>query len=822
MKSELLTLTLLGIIISNLDLQVLAHPERYNRLPFRGHSQVGGGQDPAHRENRDDLCTQCFCSHIKAICDFQQNKTLSSVFNNKYAVPLNIKYIEVRLTAGTQFVLHENLFQDNQVNYFGVIGVKDNDQVEMTSNAFFHNKGGYPSIEISKVSSVFLQDKFLPGAEFKLLVDDVDKLVVFPNAFQMTNLDCTLRRIRHLELMKNAFNPGGATYGINLRVENSTIDQLGIFGVSMSKVSLVGCHIGRIMSNAFDVTSIKELFIDDCDIAVIESQALTNKLHSDKVAILSTVIGTIEGQAISQSGITTMIMSGNTINKICSNGIQIVAVNLFIRNNTMRHLEPNWLSVGQADQVAIEDNSFDNYGRCELNIGSSNCSFRNNKLQHPQAGSLNFTCRVHQVRVGRECTCDKSWLSALTDHDLESEVMCQVAERHGGCFNATSTDLRRFVNEACGGNATMRECIAGQWHAKSASDQLSGTSKYHITWIACLIAGVTLAIVLVVGVVFRCWHSSGGGRNSNDICLIAEDIREQLQQRASVLKVGDGTRNSIMKLINGQFSKEVCHTRIMSFLGDLKHKSPEIEALLFQHIAQCHMNPPTGDGYGPGAGPTSPSAPSPNPSEGGFDEEPVYQEPDQQRPLICGEYSSPPHHLVENPYSEPFNATNANDMPPPYQYATPMRILTPPQQLQQPSTMANYATPVWRSTPSATPTSRPPSGSQGQQGSATAPRAVKDLRQALQNSPQFHPNQLTSARNQRQILQNLPVQPPPYSHSHGHGQRSQVRGQRRRSFECLDGAASLAAMEHMDSGSDHSGGSDVTVQIADVIDYADA
>jgi len=80
----------------------------------------------------------------------------------------------------------------------------------------------------------------------------------------------------------------------------------------MGKVSLLRCHIDMIMSNAFDVTSIKELIIEGCNIEVIESQALTNKLHSDKVAIVDTVIGTIEGQAISQSGITTMIMFGNT------------------------------------------------------------------------------------------------------------------------------------------------------------------------------------------------------------------------------------------------------------------------------------------------------------------------------------------------------------------------------------------------------------------------------------------------------------------------------------------------------------------------------
>ncbi|XP_016985478.1 uncharacterized protein LOC108049003 isoform X2 [Drosophila rhopaloa] len=536
----LITRTLLGILIvtSALD-DVNAYSERYTRLPLRGHSQIGGGQDPAPWAKRDDLCDHCLCPIPKAICDFQRNKTLSSVFDDKYSVPLNIRNIEVRLTANTQFVLHENFFQGNQVNYFGVIGVQDNDQVEMSRNAFMHNKGGYPNIEISKVSSVFLQEKFLPGAEFKLQVDDVDKLVVFANAFQMTNLDCTFTRIKDLELRKNAFNPSSATYRINLRVEDSNIDQLGIFGVSMSKVSLVRCRIGRVMSNAFDVTSIKELLIEKCNISVIETHALTNKLHSDKVSILSTEIGIIEGQAISQSGITTMIMTGNKIKKISSNGIQIVAVNLLIRNNTMHYVEPNWLSVGQADQVAIENNSFDNYGRCELNIASSNCSFRNNMLMHPQAGSLNFTCRIHQVRVGNECSCDKSWLPTLTDHDLESEVMCRVADRHGVCFNATSTSLRRFVNEACGGNMTMRDCIGGLWVMKSASDQLSGTSKYHITWIACGIAGVvvvSVVIFVIANFVFRCWRSGGGGGgggggNDNAKCKIDEIIRIQLLQQ---------------------------------------------------------------------------------------------------------------------------------------------------------------------------------------------------------------------------------------------------------------------------------------------------
>ncbi|XP_017074365.1 uncharacterized protein LOC108110030 isoform X2 [Drosophila eugracilis] len=797
-----LALISIGISISIHDAS--SQPERYDRLP--SYSQInaggGGGLDPAHRE---DLCSHCFCTNIRAFCDYKLNKTLPNNFNDQLLVPLNIKYIEVRLSDYIQFAMYENFFQDNQVNYFGVFGVRRDDQVEITSNAFSHNKGGYPSIEIRNVSRCFFREKSLTGAEYKLLVEDVDKLTVFSNALQMTNLDCSFKRISQLTLMKNAFNPGVAKYGINLRVEDSKTDQLGIFGVSMGKVSLLRCTIGTIKSNAFGVISIKELYIDDCTIAVIEAQALTNKLHSDMVAIRDTVIGTIEGQAISQSGITTMIMVRNKIQRIQPYAIRLVAVSLSICNNSISHVENNWLSVSQADHVEIENNRFQNYGRVELNINPTNCSFRNNILQNPQSGSLNFTCRIHQVYVGHECSCNKSWLTELTDHDLESDVMCQVTERHSGCINATSTDVRRYYNEACTGNIT-RYCISGQWVTKSASDQLSDSGKYTITSIALLIVVVTVLVIVLVGFI-KCLRNGGSGHGdvNGDVCHLEEDIRLALQLKASELHASDQTHN-------------------------MPQKSSPIESLMFKHIFQCHANangnPTIDDAYASTTTTTAsaacnPTAPSLNASEGGFDDEPIYQEPDQQRPLICGDYSSPLH-PVEDTYSEPFNATNANDMPPAYQYATPMRILTPPQQQQQqqqPSTMASYATPVWRSTPSATPTSRPPSGTPGPMATATAPRAVKDLRQALQNSPQFHPNQLTSARNQRQILQTLPAQPPPYSHRpQGH----KGHHQRRQSFECLDGAASLAAMEHMDSGSDHSGGSDVTVQIADVIDYADA
>lgn len=151
----------------------------------------------------------------------------------------------------------------------------------------------------------------------------------------------------------------------------------------------------------------------------------------------------------------------------------------------------------------------------------------------------------------------------------------------------------------------------------------------------------------------------------------------------------------------------------------------------------------------------------------------------------------------------------------------------------------SYATPVWRSTPSATPIcvqapEVPP---------AISPqRHVRDLRQDLEAMPQFHPNQLTSARNQSQLQSRFTSTPRPTNGGSSGGNGGGAGGGAggagshsntlQRSYECLDGADTLAVMEHMDmrgaaalppdSGSDHSGGSDETVKIDDVIEYADA
>lgn len=90
------------------------------------------------------------------------------------------------------------------------------------------------------------------------------------------------------------------------------MEELGRFDLSMSKVTFERCNIGIIGRNAFDVTKISELGFFGCNITKIMSHALTNKLNSENVSFVDSKIGSIEGEAISQSGITTLTLIGNT------------------------------------------------------------------------------------------------------------------------------------------------------------------------------------------------------------------------------------------------------------------------------------------------------------------------------------------------------------------------------------------------------------------------------------------------------------------------------------------------------------------------------
>ncbi|SPP77729.1 uncharacterized protein LOC117581011 [Drosophila guanche] len=904
-KLTMLLLILGTLLLVVCDVEARGRP-LYGRLPIAAYSgswpawnsaAAGAPASLITETSGENICNHCHCLGKMVTCDFKQNRTLSPKWDSKYFVPVAITAMRISLAGRTQFELHNEFFRGNRVNFFDIVGQgsTDSDQVELTKNAFQNNLGGYPDIQVRNVQRVFIREGAFSGGEFKLLVENSHDVVLFPRAFQNMNISCSFRHVENLEMKEETFYPNSDSSAkslVNLRIEDTKIEKIGSFDVSMLKVSFVKATIDRIQTNAFDVTEIKELSFEDCHIGTIEARALTSKLRSDHVSFKGTTIGMIDSEAIIDCGISRLTLKNNTIMKIKSNAMQIFSVFVFIQDNTVKHTEHNWLRVKDGEHIVIENNSFGQFNQFGLELAKLskpfNCTFANNRLEDPEQNSLNFSnCEVHRITVGHDCSCDNEWMHRLTDHDLDSEIICPLVATDRGCFNASSVNRRRFVHEACGGghHNVSRHCTNGQWSTRTASDLLGSGGSLTIGQIGMYIVGfivaVGLASLIVLGLTAVCkrgrsGNSSAAGSGDSDLCSFTDDARRTMLKQTESLRDGDSTRKSIRKLMSGKLSRIECKNQVIDTIKEMPNGSSIIKDLLTQHLLDCHdpsgsgssnshshshshsnSNGPAsqggGDYYATSTMPhDSPSA-SAAPSAPNY-EEPIYEEP--QQPLLTSEYSSPSDPMTETPvYSEPINSTappssNAiNDIPPAYQYALPMRHLGPPQLpstrgQQQPQLPpappsqqhVSYATPVWRATASATPNSRPPTGgAAGGSGRADIipQRHVRDLRQDLEAMPQFHPNQLTSARHQRQFhhpqtqpqpqSQSQPqVQPPPYSQrmgavAAGTGTRGRVR-----SFECLDGAASLAAMEHMDSGSDHSGGSDETVQIGDVIDYADA
>ncbi|KAM8720836.1 hypothetical protein ACLKA7_006820 [Drosophila subpalustris] len=848
----------------------------------------------------ESICNHCYCHGNTVICDFAHNHTLSSIWNSTYLVPSSIKGMELQLTDRTQLQLHGGLFRQNRVNRFVVKGtnsVNGNDQVELTHNAFGGNLAGYPDIQILGVSSVFVRDHAFSGGEIKLTVENSGLLVLFSSAFINMNMSCNFTNIKSLEIKEKAFNPSinrSTQAHVNLHIQKSNIDQIDSFDVSMNKIGFIDCTIGVVQRSAFNVTNIKELSFENCRIKRIEAYAFTDKLHSEHISITGTQIGTIEGEAIMGSGISTLTFRQNVIDTIKEAAIQVNSVYVYIERNEIAHQGKNWLHVQKGEWVVIENNRFANFAPIQLEQSNHiNCSFANNWLGNPQPSSLNFSnCEMRAITVDRVCSCDDNtkWLPMLTDHDLSSELYCQLSQRLHRCFNASTVHLRRYANEACGINRTKLHCVDHstlEWYNGdfySKEEREAQQRGMPITLVISIGAGIVVSILIVAFIPYclkKIIHNMGADK---EYCQLSQEERTTLRECEHVPRE---VAKCFKKLASNKLTSDQCANTIslvMQYVDVIPQSSNRV---LANHLQHAHAKSVPGEEYdaaSQAAQLTRPSAPSEFSVE-----ENMYSEL-----LLDNEYSSPNDSVdpsVDNVYSEPKNLINdANDMPPAYeampQYATLQPQPPPPSMQQQqhhqhhnhynhhqqlPSTSsvrrgqelpdvlyvrhpktainnnnnassANYATPVWRPTP----TSAPISVATPHTGTATgaipvqppvlppqinAQRHVRDLRQNLEAMPQFHPNQLTSARNQSQ-LQSRFASNPRNNNNNNNNNSGSSGNTMKRSFECLDGAASLAAMEHMDmrgatalppdSGSDHSGGSDETVKIDDVIEYADA
>lgn len=311
------------------------------------------------------------------------------------------------------------------------------------------------------------------------------------------------------------------------------------------------------------------------------------------------------------------------------------------------------VNTGDAMIVKIESNRFANFAPIKLESHSSNCTFANNWLSNPQPSSLNFSnCRVRAISLDHECNCsdNQDWMTTLTDHDLSTELYCQLSERLRNCFNATAVHLRRFENEACGINRTTVQChdsrtlvrYKGQFYSKEEREEAQrGTTLVHI-----ILAGFAVCIVvaLVAVIVIRCAFKCRKSHPSEDRCSLSPESRRILQANPP-----RELEKYIQKLISGNLTNSECKETIIKMMPKVELLPPEANQVLAAHFQQehsCSKSECNSADVNHHRHTIEPTAPSEN----------LYEEL-----LIPNEYSAPSDPLdpnAVNDYSEPFNSAS--------------------------------------------------------------------------------------------------------------------------------------------------------------------
>ncbi|TDG39636.1 hypothetical protein AWZ03_013942 [Drosophila navojoa] len=745
--------------------------------------------DDAKSEN---LCELCFCSARTLRCDFRHNRTLSRIFDSKYYVPAHITSFYVDLAKNTEFEVHNGLFRQNRVNMLMIEGHNDSNQVELTANFLGGNQAGYPDVQIHGVGHSFLRPEAFSNGESKLNIEHNEYVVLYPNCFKNMNMSCTLTNIKNLEINEN-YNPStDRSSNTKLIIVNSHINQLNRIDASINKISFTNCTIDHIQSNALDVTNVKQIQFDSSRIGTIEPMAIPSKLLSDSISFIGNQIGTIKSKAIMGSGTAVFSLSNNTIDQIMEDGMIVNCVDAVIVGNRFGHVEKNWIIMDNYWSLYMDGNHFENFPPIQLSGNHNrrtNCTFVNNFIKNPQPSSLNFDCAVRATSVDHSCGCDDlhQFMPTLTEHDIGAELYCKLPERLASCFKASQMHMRRYENEVCVRNQTALTCHDGtklECHEDGCftKEELEERRRgFPILAILAIAAAVGLPVLgAIFGIIWCCTCQKS---KRKQYCSFTPEHREKLQQEIDRLPYKE--KKKLKNIISSKNSVKQCHDLIIELLN-LPTLSNDVEHILSNHLKNIHNA-------------MRPTAPA------------VINNETNNVPLL---YSLPSDTTESHVYAYPVNTANVfdDDMPPAYaavdevEYAVPHCLPLPPSQQQQqlPSTSnATYATPVLHPPIRKTPVV-PPEVPQRQM---------------------WAPNQLISARNKSQ------QQPARHNNNSNNNNNNSSSNTRQQTFQYWDGAASLAAMEHMDmrgaaalppdTNSDHSGGSDETVKIDDIA-YADA
>ncbi|KAL5276825.1 hypothetical protein ACFFRR_002192 [Megaselia abdita] len=696
--------------------------------------------------------------------------------------------------------------------------------VEILDNAFKDNNGPFPDIKFINIANIVLHERAFKG-DFKLNVTNSQEVHILKQTFRGTQLEGYFRNIQDLRISEGSFYNSSAT----LKFVKCNIQNLHRFEVSLREVLFEGCKIGTINAGTFDVNNIYSLIFRQCEIDVIKSKAVTEKLFGRELSITDGAIGKIESQAIHGSGITEITLLNNTIETIGANAIEVTSANATILQNRVINLEDNWLFIKHWSNVRIAHNKFYDFGaiKLEQQVDKHDCVFEENVITKakPDSLSLNQNCRIFKISFNYTCMCDLSWLNSITKRDIRSESYCKINDQLQYCFNTTIFNVLRYEKEVCDLAKETLSCANNRNLYKVNDEFIQPKEKDHSIY---KIVAIGIGSIFLLGLVVFI-YGYARKRNHHEIVMSGSEglpghtttvlyesrefspedkriISQTLELiRKKYNRVYDNVKEKIDVLLRGNITEKERLEAIGDIIHDLENcQNPGDSFVAFTDILSRHLSPPITHQTAT-APPPDPVYSEPMNVGGSTGIENIYAEPNQfqqREPLLRNDYSTPADRNVEsNLYSEP--VILGKEKVPPYAIADP-KFISPYAHapvIQQPST-------------SATTKNLPDVLSQAEPKPLTH---VQQLAHNFANNPNFHINR-SPLTNRRIPMYTIPnkVKPPTVA-SHDIATTATFNLEQFGDDYDLLGATALP----LDSGSNHSGGSKETIQIDDIIHYVD-
>lgn len=794
------------------------NPSREARSLGNGLHHTGGRSSSPPSQNDSHNCTSsipdifekyCSCNGTRVNCDFSVNRQITTITEDNFRIPPHTNSLHVVLGVGTNFILKSGIFKSAKINDLLIVGHLRGEQVEITSNVF-EDHGPYPDVNITDCGSVIIRTNAFLTGESKLTIQRSNDVIISQHAFYNTNLRATFKDIKDLRIEEQSFNL------VSLDVISSNLNNLYGFKGRPRVVRFFNCTIGIVNSDTFDVHTIDSLSFEECKIGTIKSRVFPEKLASDIIQITRSTIETIESEAFAGSGISHLVLTENRINTIQANAIRVIAANVAIEKNEILDTYHNWFDVSESSHINIVSNAFGSFA--PINIGSSRgaqsaaCKFEGNSIHKPLTRSLNLLhpfCRIRKVSVDYPCNCNTSWLEHLSDRDLRSESYCRIENPLQSCFNSTLLNVLTYLKEICDESKQEIHCkrkneellrVNGHFITREELEKVSAKDYRLILIVIAVICIVILCLIIAYMLCHRSRKASGGKFCDHSHEFTGKDL-EIIDQARKLMKLKYPQQYKIHetdfnKFLRPNLSQNDCMditTKIACFINtsmQARRDFEKLNELLYNHSAR---GAPTSDPIY--AEPTAPLESAYDRTEQ-TSREHIYAEPGgTQQPLLGSEYSSPSdrHEDQGGLYSEPIY--NGGITPQPSFVTTKLIQLPEPRvQQQQPSTSHNLPDVI----------------DQPSRGTHKKPMTnVKKIAQNLESNPQF------SGRP--------PINAPLYTEvdSSRKGLRKPFTGIVDRTVPTIERRRNTGNNSSSDAGSDHSGGSDVTMKIDD-IEYADA